>query len=156
MIMLSDDGLWLGSAACAYGDNLAKNSIGAVLNVAQDLRGQCGWPEFEYVQVGLVDGIGNLSSTYASAVLALHYLLGRHKTVVCCHGGSRSLAVCIMYLEITRWLGPTVPAARHWETWLEILNERTNIDLMVPHEVHAQMYKRMNWRSLARVVENKL
>jgi len=113
----------------------------AVLNVAQDLRGACGWPDVEYMQVGLIDGPGNPPSAYCAAVLALEALLSRHtRVLVCCHTRARSLAVVMMYLNIGSEYG--------WDGLLELLRERVDVDLPVPHEAHRKMFDQIDWQLL--------
>lgn len=144
MICLTDGGsLWIGNSA--DGTNLDALKIRAVLNVAHDLKGSVGWPEVEYNQVGLVDGPGNPQTAYCGAVLVLDSLIHRRKkTLVCCHTGSRSLAVSVMYLEMF--------TPRGWDGWIDILQERVGIDLPVPHPAHREAFDRMNWRSMAKIV----
>ena len=142
MIRLTDN-LWVGNSA--DGTNLEAISVGAVLNVAHDLLGEVGWPKVEYMQVGLVDGPGNPQSAYYSAVLALHSLLKRHRTLVCCHTGGRSVAVAIMYLELCE-------STRGWNGWLELLCERVCIEVPIPHPAHREAFDKMNWRSMSKLI----
>lgn len=138
-------GLWIGNAVderCA--DRVVFN-IGGVLNVAQDLVAtQSWWSGIEYMQVGLVDGPGNEPAVYASAVLALHALLRRHNTLVCCHGGGRSLAVAVMYMNVS--------VDRSWGRWMELLSERVDTDLPEVNEVHKEAFTILDWYSLKRVI----
>lgn len=142
MIRLTDN-LWIGNSS--DGGNLEALKVGAILNVACDLRIEVGWPEFEYMQVGLIDGPGNPQSTYYSAILALHSLLKRHKTLVCCHSGGRSLAVSVMYLELYE-------STRGWESWIALLEERACISLPVSHLEHRVAFDKMNRRSMSKLI----
>lgn len=119
--------------------------VDAVLNVAQDMRGDCGWPDVEYMQVGLIDGPGNTLSAYCSAVLALATLCKRHdRVLVCCHTGSRSLAVALMYLSV---------ASDHsWDALLDLLRERVDKELPIPHKEHREAFGLMNWQPLAGMI----
>lgn len=141
MIRLTDNGLWIGNSA--DGKNLGVLRVSAILNVAQDLRGTVGWPDVEYMQVGLIDGPGNPLCTYSAAVLALASLLGRRRTLVCCHSGGRSLAVCVMYLETLSRIG--------WDNRITLLQERVNIELPKPHLAHKAAFEAMNWRVLSKL-----
>ena len=96
MIHLGND-LWIGNAEEKIAEIHAAG-IRSLLNVAQDLRGVCGWPDIEYMQVGLIDGPGNPPSAYYAAVGALSALLHRGSVMVFCHGGGRSTAVSVMYV----------------------------------------------------------
>jgi protein-tyrosine phosphatase len=80
-------------------DDQPFSQLSAVLNVATDLRVRV-WQEAEYVQVGLIDGPGNLPGAILAAVLMLNQLLQRHKQViVICHGGrGRSGLIVALYL----------------------------------------------------------
>src|SRR4051812_26384297 len=97
-------GIWIGDGADeAYGD-LCSAGVKAILNVAQDLPSTRGWRQgIEYMHVGLIDGPGNPTTAYYAAVLALATLLKRSHTVVCCHSGSRSMAVVLMYLSVVMY-----------------------------------------------------
>lgn len=147
MIRLTENGLWIGNSLDSR-NILGVKKLGAILNVAQDLTEAIGWPVVEYMQVGLIDGPGNPLSAYYAAVLALDSLLKRHKTLICCHSGSRSMAVSIMYMEVS--------FKRGWDDWVEILNEKAGIELPVSHDAHKLAFERMNWRLLAKAVEDKV
>lgn len=140
MIKLTDDGLWVSPINQVRMDSLSRFGIGAMLNVAQDLNIVVGWPTIEYMQVGLIDGPGNPLSAYSSAVLALETLLTRHKTLVCCHGGSRSMAVVLMYLHLVSDKG--------WTDLFEILSEKVDKLLPVPNDVHKEAFDVMDWKAL--------
>ena len=145
MIPLTDR-LYIGDSGDEERADLASLRIGAVLNVAQDLQGTRGWKcGVEYMQVGLIDGPGNPPAAYYSAVLALTALLNRSRVLVCCHTGGRALAVAIMYLNANA-------QSQDWERWLEILRERVDVGLPVPHDAHRREFNRMNWRLLARFI----
>jgi hypothetical protein len=132
------DTIWIGDSA----DSILR--VNAVLNVAQDLRGAVGWPDVEYMQVGLIDGPGNPLTTYYAAVLALSTLVKRHRrTLVCCHTGGRSLAVAMMYLNTT--------AGHDWEGLLGLLRERVDVGLPVPHGAHKVAFGMIDWKLLARI-----
>jgi hypothetical protein len=142
MIKLTDN-LWIGDSADEVYADLV--DIGAVLNVAQDLQGTRGWMDgVEYMQVGLIDGPGNVPAAYHAAVLALAALLKRNRTLVCCHTGGRALAVSLMWLHLT--------SGRGWDSWLAILCERVEGELPIPHEAHKEAFNRMNWRLLSSVL----
>lgn len=131
--------IWIGNSATRWRDyrNLR---IKGVLNVAQDLRGIVGWPDVEYMQVGLIDGPGNLISTYCAAVLSLAALVRHHRTLVFCHTGSRSMAVAAMYLNES--------AGRNWDDLMMLLGERVDEELPKPHPAHHEAFDRMNWSLL--------
>lgn len=137
------DKLWVGGAN-DWG-NAKVLGIEAMLNVAQDLRGHVGWPEVEYMQVGLIDGPGNPTVAYCAAVTALDVLLRHHKTLVCCHGGSRSVAVALMYLEAK-------VGKRGWGGWLDLLRERVEIDLPMPHDAHRSAFDKIDWQALRKLL----
>jgi hypothetical protein len=138
MIRVTEN-LFIGSSDDA--ENVKALGVGGVLNVAYDLRGSSGWPQVEYMQVGLIDGPGNLPDAYHAAVLALGELTARHHQVlVCCHTGSRSLAVVLMFMEFS--------SRRGWDGWLEVLQERAPLDLPVPHEAHREAFDKMHWDAL--------
>lgn len=141
MIMLADN-LYIGGATDTI--EVDQRRIGAILNVAQDLRSGIGWPDFEYMQVGLIDGPGNSVCAYSAAVLALNTLTSKYGTLVFCHEGGRSTAVSIMYMEFL--------FNRGWDRWVEMLSERAGIDLPVPHKAHRAAFDKMNWKSLRKVV----
>ena len=135
------DNIWIGDATAKIG-NVRAVKIGAILNVAQDLRGISGWPDVEYMQVGLVDGPGNPITAYYTSVLALVTLLKRHDQVmVFCHSGSRSMAVILMYLRASTGM--------EWDDCLSMLRERVDIDLSDPHPVHKDMFTKIDWKLLA-------
>lgn len=83
---------------------LQSQGITAVLNVARglDITYEGGGEEFpvEYMKVGMIDGEGNLPTTFAAAVFLLAELCRRHdRVLVHCHGGrSRSASVICIYL----------------------------------------------------------
>lgn len=148
MIKLTDRGdLWIGNSA--DGTNFPTLEIRALLNVAHDLQGKVVWPEVEYVQVGLVDGPGNPPEMYCAAVLALSSLLRKgHRTLVCCHTGSRSMATCIMYMEAT-------DPGRGWDGWVEILSERVPLPLPVPDPTHKSAFESINWKTVSRLMSKQ-
>lgn len=143
MIRLTDN-LWIGDSVSPK--NIGAVEIGAVLNVAQDLQGEVGWPDVEYAQVGLVDGPGNLPAAYHAAVLALATLRQRYnKVLVYDHDGGRALAVVVIYLN---------QIARHgWNGWMEVIRKLVDIDLPVPHPAHRAAFDRINWRMLGSVAQ---
>lgn len=88
-------------------DELHRQGVGAVLNVAWDLDVSydgCGAASrlrpVEYQKVGLIDGEGNEPSTLLAATFMLYQLRARHtRTLVHCHAGiSRSATVLALYL----------------------------------------------------------
>lgn len=137
------DNIWIGDSSVSWRDVRA-SKIDGVLNVAQDLRGIMGWPDVEYMQVGLIDGPGNPATSYCAAALALSALIGRHKRIlVCCHTGSRSMAVVMMYLNIA--------AGHSWDGLLALLRERVDADLPIPNAAHRAAFDGMDWRLLASI-----
>lgn len=145
MIKLND-GLWVGIAVGPGYGNLKALGISAILNAAQDLQSVIGWDNgIEYMQVGLIDGPGNPTSSYYAAVLALATLLKRHKNVlVCCHEGGRSLAVALMYLQTTYPHG--------WDRWVAKLCEQSDINLPKPHNAHKEAFEKINWLLLKNAI----
>lgn len=146
MIQLTES-IWIGNSIDEKTADLVNVKVSAVLNVAQDLHGERGWSDgIEYAQVGLIDGPGNPLSAYYAAVLTLATLSKRKRVMVCCHTGGRSIAVVLMYLRLMNGEGVS------WENQLEILHERVDIELPVPHNAHKEAFNRMKWRSLANLV----
>lgn len=141
MIQLGER-LWIGNSSTAWKDYRAAR-IEAVLNVAQDLRGNVGWPDMEYMQVGLIDGPGNSLSVYYAAVLSISALVKLRRTLVFCHTGGRSLVVSAMYINIS--LG------YDWDGLMVILSERVDVELPTPHEAHRAVFKQMDWAILREV-----
>lgn len=152
MIRLTDDRLrvggivlgaiWIGNSAAGHDKgNIVASSIGAILNVAQDLTGTLCWDDgIESMHVGLIDGPGNELTAYYAAVLALHALLKKHNVLMCCHTGSRSMAVALMYSAITSKLG--------WDQQLQMLRERVDIDLPTPNDAHREAFSLLSWKLL--------
>ena len=132
--------IWIGNSMDEF---LA--DVDAILNVAQDLQCTRGWRGgVEYMQTGLIDGPGNLLSAYYAAVLALSSLVSRHKRVlVCCHTGSRAIAVVMMHAN--------VDSRRGWEACLEVISERVDERLPTPNPVHRTAFERLNWTLLTEV-----
>lgn len=138
MIRLTDN-LWIGTSDDEK--KVSHDRITAVLNVAHDMTGTHGWADgIEYMQVGLIDGPGNPIAAYHAAVFALVTLLKRHDTLACCHTGGRAMAVALMYLHLT--------GGRGWDGRIELLKERVEDELPVPHEAHKEAFHKMNWRLL--------
>lgn len=143
MIRLTDN-LWIGNATTKV-DIIHAVDIGAILNVAQDLHGVTGWPEVEYMQVGLIDGPGNPTSAYYAAILALVTLLNRYNQVMMfCHGGSRSTAIAVMHANLTSGLG--------FDRCLSMTQERVDIDLPTPHQAHKDAFDMIDWTLLRRLM----
>lgn len=141
MIKLLDDrrrvggvalgGVWIGCSADENQGDLDKPDIGAILNVAQDYDSTRGWKHgFESMRVGLVDGPGNELCAYIAAVLALHALCKRHNALVCCHTGSRSLAVTLMYVQAL--------TAAPWDRALQAFTEKVDDELPAVKDVHRE------------------
>ena len=129
-------------------ENIYPLKIDAVLCVAQDMKAPCGWPDVVYMQVGLVDGPGNPASAYVAAVLALVTLVEKHSVLVCCHGGSRSMATVIMYMATVSSIG--------WDNAVEILKERANVDLPEPHLAHRAAFDNIkHWRAIRDIMEKQ-
>lgn len=130
-------------------------SIKALFNVAQDLHIPIGWPDIEYAQVGLIDGPGNVPSVYHAAVLTLAMLIKRHKVVmVCCHSGTRSVAVIAMYMSLSAIIGQGWPGDWQvsWYGWLSWMRSQSGQDIPVPHDEHKKAFDMMNWRLLTTVM----
>lgn len=145
MIRLTDH-IWLGHATDEGNADLEAEGVTAILNVAQDLQATRGWKNgIEYAHVGLIDGPGNPLSAYCAAVLALDSLLKRNDQVlVCCHAGSRSLAVILMHLNLAGRNG--------WDGCLDILRERVDWTLPTPHAAHRAAFDKLNWRFLSSII----
>lgn len=148
MIQLTDS-LWIGDSDDGY-VFASSEVVGGVLNVAEDLRGECGWPDVEYAQVGLVDGPGNEITSYCAAILTLAALLRRHQVVVVYdHDGGRALAVCMMYLNLVGGkYRPHTTAWSHWLTWKERLahvmtDVRANEVLPQVHTAHKEVFTKI-------------
>ena len=142
MIQLTSK-LWVGSSK----DELMVGAtrVRCSLNVAQDLKSNWGWPDgMDHMQVGLIDGPGNLLAAYGAAVLALAGLQDRGGTLVFCHTGGRAMAVALMYLNLQ--------AGRTWDDWLGILKERLDAGLPSVHAAHVEAFGRINWKALGKLV----
>lgn len=142
MIRLTDK-IWVGNADDDKRADLITEKITAVLNVAHDLHGVRGFlDDVECAHIGLIDGPGNRTSAYCSAVLGLAFLLERHdRVMVFCHEDhSRSLAVVIMYtIMVTGRVGGGAGMMNRWMTWDAVLNDLRNKSgavLLDPHEAH--------------------
>lgn len=145
MLKLTDDrrkvggvalgAVWIGNSEAEQCGPLEMADIGAVLNVAQDLVSRRVWPVVESMHVGLIDGPGNEPAVYCAAVYALHALLKRHNTLVCCHSGGRSLAVALTYLVVT--------SDRSWDQWLEALYERVDYELPTVKQLHRDAFNQV-------------
>lgn len=155
MIKVADDrrhvagvslgGLWVGDGEDEKWVVDRSKHISACLCVAQDMMTYHHWGSgLECAHVGLIDGPGNELAAYYAAILTLHTLLRRHNVLVCCHSATRSLAVAIMYLN--------VGARRGWDGWLEVLHERSESVLMLPHEAHREAFDRLNWKVLGELL----
>lgn len=165
MIRLTDN-IWIGDSVDVYDQGLLHRSYGdhddevnsrvdnaeiqAVLNVAQDMNlHMVGWPDVEYMHVGLVDGPGNPRGIYIAAVLALATLLGCYERVlVCCHGGrSRSLAVVLLYLILKGGKNSDHPTfLNYWKPWRRViqeLRESTGKDLPWPNTAHTDVIEKL-------------
>ena len=135
--------VWIDGSGASWRD-VKKQQITAVLNVARDLLGTMGWPEVEYSQVGLIDGPGNTPAEYCSAITALYSLSKRHNTLVCCHTGSRSLAVLLMLNSII--------STGNWDESLKLLNERVEEDLPPIHSAHREAFENTSWSPLRAIL----
>ncbi len=126
-----------------------RKTVDSVLIVAQDMTPTCGWVAgVEYMQVGLIDGPGNMLSAYHAAVLALATLVKRGKVMVCCHDGGRALAIVIMYLYMMGD-GPS------WDEHIERLNSSDTTHPPV-NTVHREAFFLMDWGMLARVIDGEV
>lgn len=116
--------------------------INSVLCVAVDMRSTRWHSPIEYAQVGLVDGPGNPASAYCAAILQLAAMIERQDTVlVCCHSGSRSLAVAIMYTVLKEGRkSERVSAPSRWRTWDSVLGDLVAAvdELPTIHEAHRE------------------
>lgn len=120
------EGVWIGDSSAA------KDVDGfPVLNVAHDLHATRAT-----MHVGLIDGPGNEVSAYAAAVCALHALRQKHNVLVCCHTGSRALAVSVMYTCIL--------TGQTWDNVLKMLLERIDTWLPELNEVHRHTLKEVS------------
>lgn len=148
MIRLTDS-IYIGDSSDEEYADLDYAGISAILNVAHDMESTRGWhSELEYMQVGLIDGPGNHLSAYYAVILSLVALCSRHNRVlVCCHSGGRSLAVSLMYLHLV--------SRRGWDGSLEILRERCEVELPIPHEAHRVAFDKLDWKLLIKLVEGK-
>ena len=96
--------MWIGNSQDAADERtIRENGINAILNVAQDLP--CTMQRAKGIKsyhCGLRDCEENLLTEYYSALLSLHSLVRRKKTVlVHCHGGrSRSALVVCSHLVL--------------------------------------------------------
>lgn len=125
--------LWVGDSS----DEARCKGITAILNVAVDLPRTTF--KVLYAQCGLVDGPGNRLNAYRAAILMLMSLLeDNHKVLVCCHSGSRALAVCIMFMHQM--------TGQSWEQLVELLSERYYF-LPEIHEAHYIAYKEISCKS---------
>lgn len=154
MIKLTDDPnrtIWVGNSndETMTPEMYRSYRIGGLLNTAIDLFPTRGWHhKIEAMHVGLADGPGNELSTYCAAVMALHALTRRHNTLVVCHGGTRSLAVVVMYT--------VAKSGGTWEDRLALLQERYETDFPPIHEAHREACGRIGTerlKALLRVVE---
>jgi hypothetical protein len=139
--------VWVGNSR---GEETAAESgeIGAVLNVAKDMRPTHKWPTIEYAHVCLIDGPGNRLSAYCAAVLQLSAMVKDGKTVlVCCHSGSRALAVAMMHWNLT--------ARKSWDMLKAVLDERYDefSGVAEPHSAHKCAFAEMDWTTLAKLVQ---
>lgn len=156
--------IWVGDSEDEKRAYVEEGGIGAVLNVAQDFQPTNGWAhDIEYMHVGLIDGPGNTLSAYYAAVLALSSLLTRAGVLVCCHIGGRSVAVVIMYLHATGafgWDGYSTimfddfSSRTGWAERIAALNRMAGYPLPPPHEMHAQAFAQMDWRSLRKLLDD--
>jgi hypothetical protein len=143
-VIVINDKLIVGSS---FDEHNAK--VDAILNVAKDLLPTRDWGAgIEYVHIGLVDGPGNLPEYYYAAVMALFGLLKNdRKVLVCCHDGfGRSMAVVVMYLNATNGMG--------WDTLLSMIQEGCEDGIPKPRAEHKKAFENMNWRLLAKVVND--
>ena len=152
MIQITDR-IWIGNSKDEQLLQFDNHPNIAILNVAQDLQGTKGWKnKIEYMQVGLIDGPGNEPVGYYTAVLALATLLKRSKVIVCCHSGSRSLAVVIMYRDVVAghgWPGDWRPT---WDGWYVRLCAETGVTLPVPHPAHRDAYDKLDWKLVSAIL----
>ncbi len=139
------DNLWIGNAVDEGKAKFMPVGVTALLNVAQDLRAGHGWDDgVEYMQVGLIDGPGNLLVSYYAAILAVNSLIQNHQLMIYSHGESRSLAVALMYLSAI---------SRHgWDELLVMLQERVEETLPEVHEAHKTAFNKLDWRSLVKIM----
>lgn len=140
MIQIAEE-LLIGLADEPYRPDLSKLGIGAVLVVAADLDIIPACKNIEVAKIGLVDGPGNPISSYCAAALAVVALVARWRRVlVVCHGGSRSLAVAVIYSNLY--------ARRSWADWLQLLAERVDDELPKVHGAHQTSFDAINWRAI--------
>lgn len=146
------DNIWIGgSGSWEKAATDIPEPIDSVLNVAQDLYVEVGWPDVEYAHVGLIDGPGNPPSAYCAAILVMHTLLvGRgagKRLLVFCHDGSRSLAVVAMYHILKRGKTSTHPTfLNYWTPWdrmLETLQYEASGELSKIHPSHREAFDKL-------------
>lgn len=130
-------------------DYVDNGEIDCVLIVAHDMDPTYGWLyHVEYAHVGIVDGPGNPLSVYHAAVLSLASLSRERNVLICCHDGSRSLAVAIMYLYLMGE-GPS------WDETIERLTAK-GVEVPPIHAAHKKAFTLMDWGMLARVLDSEV
>lgn len=125
MIKLADK-IYIGNSSDEQYIDLVEFKIDGLLNVAKDLRGKYRWTtDIERAQVGLIDGPGNILSSYSAAVLVLYTLTDRCEGIlVFDHDGGRSLAIVVMYLSLRNGKTSSHPTIlNHWAPWDVIFKE---------------------------------
>lgn len=140
--------IWIGDALDEQHVDLQASEINGILNVAHDMQCTRGWTHgVEYAQVGLIDGPGNSIQTYCAAVLALGALLKRRdRVLVCCHSGTRSLVIAVMYIN-------AVVPGRKWDNLVELIQERIGLGLDTPDRAHLLAFENIPWSLLAKLLE---
>lgn len=147
-----DRKLWIGDSKSP--SQCLKVNTECVLNVAQDLPILISWPIVEYAQVGLIDGPGNPIGLYHAAILTLMSLQKKGVTLVCCHDGGRSLAIGIMYLNLIYPSGTSSSYTNGcgWDGWINILSKRIKEELPKVHEIHKEIFDKIQWRFLSSII----
>lgn len=141
--------IWVGDSQDEELIYIKPHLVECVLITAHDMESTSGYDDgVEYMQVGLVDGPGNLLATYHAAVLALVTLTRKGRVLVCDHDGGRSLAVVIMYLYLIGD-GPS------WDECVERLKARRG-PLPFVHSIHKKAFSLMDWGMLHRVLDGEV
>lgn len=141
-MIVVNDSLYVGSSF-----DERRSKVDAILNVAKDLLPTRDWGHgIEYVHIGLLDGPGNVIEWYYAAILSLSGLLKAGKrTLVCCHDGcSRSMAIVVMYLNISNGAG--------WDRILGLIREGSEECIPEPHPDHRKAFENINWRLLSKII----
>lgn len=129
--------------------NLKELNIGAILNVARDMTTVHNYSTgHELIHIGLIDGPGNEAWKYYAAVISLYSLIRHHNTLVCCHSGSRSVVVALMYLSLREGCVKErvdFLRRRSWDEMFEMVQSRAGEYLPKPHQAHIDAFNKMKF-----------